>query len=75
LAPRYDEANIPLMIDSGGVADGYLLGDSSDSDSSWIVFGRTKISRLDPFLTTVRTSYPTQPLLALLHPPVERASG
>jgi len=31
-------------------------------------FGRAKISGLEPLLTTVWTSYPAQPLLALLHP-------
>jgi hypothetical protein len=32
--------------------------------SSWVLFGRAKISGPDPLLTTVWTSYPTKPLLA-----------
>jgi hypothetical protein len=43
--------------------------------SSWVLFGRAKISGPDPLLTTVWTSYPTKPLLALLHPPGEPDTG
>jgi hypothetical protein len=35
------------------------------------LFGWTKIRSFDPPLTTVWSPYTAQPLLALLHPPVE----
>jgi hypothetical protein len=31
----------------------------------------TKINSFDPTLTAVFAAYPTQPLLALFHPPIE----
>ena len=34
-----------------------------------------KISGFDPPLTTVWTAYPTDPLLAFLHPPIELPGG
>jgi hypothetical protein len=41
----------------------------NDNGKSWsFVFGRAKISSLDPPLATVRASYSSQPLLALFHP-------
>jgi hypothetical protein len=40
---------------------------------SWLTFGTTKIGSFDPPLTSAWTAYPTHPLLALLHPPVEGA--
>ena len=38
-----------------------------------LVRGRTKINSSYPALLTVRTAYPTQPLLPLFHPPIELA--
>jgi hypothetical protein len=39
-----------------------------------LVRGRTKINSPDPPLFTVRTAYPTEPLLTLFDPPIELAS-
>jgi hypothetical protein len=38
-----------------------------------LVRGRTKINSPDPPLFTVRTAYPTEPLLTLFDPPIELA--
>jgi hypothetical protein len=38
-----------------------------------ILFGWTKISSLDPPLTTVYTAYATPPFLPFFHPPIELA--
>ena len=35
---------------------------------------RTKITSFDPALLTVRTTYPTEPLLTLFDPPIKLAA-
>jgi hypothetical protein len=47
---------------------------NSFGNSLSLASGRTKINSLDPLLTTVWTSYPSEPLLPFFHPPIELAS-